>query len=94
MSTVTLQPSEHPKTALHHTVTRYPSNALVVTPSNSDVFDQPVMVQVGSSGTVTVTPFGGQPDLQYDLLKNEFVPVLCIAVKSTGTSATPIRVYW
>lgn len=68
-------------------ITKFPFNAKAVTPSNTDTFSQPVSIFVGTGGTVTVTPAGGQSDVQFTIPTGGFVPVLVTAVKATGTGA-------
>jgi len=84
------------------TVTAFPIRAIVVTPSDADNLedyastDQPMQIQAVGAGDVAVLPLGnpeGQT-LIFALAAGEFVPVRCIRVLATGTTATPIRGYW
>lgn len=70
------------------TITAFPYNALAITKSDVDTFEEPVTIYVGIGGTVTVTPAGGQADVQFTVPTGGFVPCLVTAVKFTGTAAS------
>lgn len=73
-----------------YSITSFPMNAKAVTKSDTDTFSGPVAIFVGSGGTVTVTPAGGQADVQFTIPTGGFVPCLVTAVKSTGTDASDL----
>lgn len=76
------------------TVTSFPKNAKAITKSDDDVFSKPVTIFVGVGGTVTVVPVGGDATVQFTIQAGGFVPVLCTAVLSTGTSASGFVAVW
>lgn len=73
-----------------HAITSFPWNAKAVTKSDTDTFSQPVSIFVGTAGTVTVTPAGGQANVAFEVPAGSFVPVLVTAVLSTGTDASDL----
>jgi hypothetical protein len=84
------------------TVTAFPIRAKVITPDDADNVvdfdgtDQPMQIQAVTAGDVAVLPLGnpaGQT-LVFTLLAGEYVPVRCIKVLATGTTAVTIRGYW
>jgi hypothetical protein len=84
------------------TVTAFPIRAIIVTPSDANNLqdhagtDQAMQVQAVSAGNVAVLPLGN-PDgqtLVFSLAAGEYVPVRCIQVLSTNTTAATIRGYW
>ena len=87
--------SSAPVPAAHvFAITKFPFNAKAVTKSDADTFSHPVAIFVGTGGTVTVTPAGGQADVQYTIPTGGFVPVLVTAVKATGTAASGLVAQW
>lgn len=70
-----------------------PDNALAVTPSNTDTFENPVTIFVGTGGTVTVTPAGKQADVTFTVASGGFVPCRVGAVKTGGTASGMVAVY-
>lgn len=71
-----------------------PASGGVVTPSDSVIYDRPIMVWVGDAGPVDVkvAPYGrdGDASLIFTLKKGMSVPVLCKQVFATGTTAVSL----
>lgn len=59
-----------------------------ITPSDTDTFSSPVDVWVGGAGNVAVTTALGNDVTFNGAAAGTVLPVRCIAVKSTGTTAT------
>ena len=69
-------------------------NQVTITPSDKDVFQQPVFVQVlGTSGNVAVITEGGQHQI-WALGRGEIYPVAVNRVLLTGTTATDITILY
>jgi hypothetical protein len=71
-----------------------PDEGGVITPSDSVVYDPPVMVWVGDVGpvNVAVVPYGREGDktVTYPLKLGMSVPVVCKQILTTGTTATSL----
>lgn len=73
-----------------------PANAMAITPDDNKTFVKPVQVYVNEAGPVdvTVVPYGLEGDKQVTYLALTLgmtLPVLCRAVKATGTTAANLR---
>lgn len=63
--------------------------ALTVTPSDANTYSTPVMIWVGGTGAVTVTPASGGADVVFSAVPvATLLPLRVVAVKATGTTAT------
>lgn len=75
-----------------------PHKAFAITPSNTDTFDQPVMVMCTVAGNVNVIPFAGDEDgtataIVVPMVAGDVLPFCVQQVKSTSTTATVIGVF-
>lgn len=70
--------------------TRYPDNALAVTPSDTNTFSQPVTVTAFGAGNIAVTPANGGATVTVALLQGQTLPFRVTQVWATGTTATEI----
>ena len=64
-----------------------PGNALTITPSDTDVYEPPVAVWVGTGGTVKAIPAEGTAVETFVVPDGCYMPCLVKAVYSTGTDA-------
>lgn len=63
-------------------------NALAITTSDVDTFAQGVAVYVGTAGTVSCVPWGGNAAVSFTAVAGALLPVRVIKVNATGTTAT------
>ena len=77
------------------TVPQFPNHAEAVDASSEDVtFSQARTVYVGTAGTIVVSPAGGDADVTFTVPAGGVVPVLVVAVKTSGTEASGLVSIW
>ena len=71
-----------------------PSNAAAVTPSDTVNFDAVGTLYVGGDGDVAIVTESGDVVTLSSVSAGTFIPVACIRVNSTNTTAANIVVLW
>lgn len=72
-------------------VPHLPHNGFTITKSDSDVFAVPVAVKVGATaGVVRCIPWGGTTTKDVEVGAYDYVPFMCRAVYSAGTTAATL----
>jgi small ligand-binding sensory domain FIST len=67
----------------------YPTQHTVITPSNVNNLDVPMLIYCNASGTIAVVDISGE-SVTYTLTAGQMVPVLAIKVLATGTNSASI----
>lgn len=88
----------HPYVAKGKSIPSMPHKAFAITPSDTDTFDQPVMIKCTVAGNVNVVPFAGDEDgtataLVIALEVGDVLEFCVKQVKSTSTTATVIGIF-
>lgn len=81
--------------AEQYNITSYPLYGRVLSPSDSEQFATPGFVRADAAGTIKVECQGnpGNP-ITLNVVAGEFVPCKAQKVWATGTSATPLHLFY
>ena len=67
-----------------------PKTAINVVPSNSGVFDPPILLFVNIGGNVRVHPAAGGSAVTFAVKSGSWIPLICRTVYASGTTADGI----
>jgi hypothetical protein len=82
------------QSADRYTFTAYPLYGALVTPNDSADLAQPGFIRANGDGNVVVICYGSTSSITLALVVGEIVPCLVKRVLSTGTTATPLHVFY
>lgn len=71
----------------------FPRNHQTITPHNTTLLPQEMVIVAGSDGDVSITNFANVT-IVYTLLAGQAAPVRAIRVNATGTTASPVIGVW